>query len=84
MVTLEKIDKIVQKTGCTFEAARDAIKITNGNLVEAINYIDSDITSQTAIYNKCKLEKTCVSLISGALVIGIGVTIIDKLARKCK
>ena len=41
MVTLEKIDKIVERTGVTFEAARDALNACNGDVVEAIILIQS-------------------------------------------
>ncbi len=41
MVTLEKIDKIVERTGATFEAARDALNKCNGDVVEAIILIQS-------------------------------------------
>ncbi len=42
MLTLEKIDKIVERTGCTFEEARDALKFTEGDIIEAIIYIESN------------------------------------------
>ena len=41
MVTLEKIDKIVERTGVTFEEARDALNACNGDVVEAIILIQS-------------------------------------------
>ncbi|WP_051188505.1 DUF4342 domain-containing protein [Proteocatella sphenisci] len=42
MVTLEKIDKIVERTGVTFEEARDALNECNGDVVEAIILIQSE------------------------------------------
>lgn len=42
MVTLEKIDKIVERTGVTFEEARDALNKCNGDIVEAIILIQSE------------------------------------------
>lgn len=42
MVTLEKIDKVVLRTGCTFEEARDALKFKEGDVIEAIIYIQSN------------------------------------------
>ena len=41
MLKLEKIDKIVERTGCTFEEARDALKLTDEDIIEAIIYIES-------------------------------------------
>jgi len=42
MVTLEKIDKIVERTGVTFEEAREALNKCNGDVVEAIILIQSE------------------------------------------
>ncbi|MGB5823417.1 MAG: DUF4342 domain-containing protein [Proteocatella sp.] len=41
MITLEKIDTVVERTGVSFEAARDALNLCDGDEIEAIIYIQS-------------------------------------------
>lgn len=40
MVTLEKIDQVVERTGVSFEAARDALNACDGDVIEAIINIE--------------------------------------------
>lgn len=41
MITLEKIDKVVERTGVSFEIARDALNACNGDIIDAVIYIQS-------------------------------------------
>lgn len=42
MVTLEKIDQVVERTGVSFEVARDALNACDGDVIEAIINIEKD------------------------------------------
>lgn len=42
MVTLEKIDQIVERTGVSFEIARDALNVCEGDVIDAIIYIEKN------------------------------------------
>ncbi len=37
---LKKIDEVVKRTNCTYEEAKDALENSNGDIVEAIIYIE--------------------------------------------
>ena len=43
MVTLEKIDQVVDRTGASYEEAKRALEMANGNVIEAIIIIQNDI-----------------------------------------
>ncbi|HHV45664.1 MAG TPA: DUF4342 domain-containing protein [Tissierellia bacterium] len=40
-ITLEMIDSVVARTNATFQQAKEALEKTNGNVVDAIIYIES-------------------------------------------
>ena len=40
MVTLEKIDQVVDRTGVTYEQARDALNACEGDVIDAIIYLE--------------------------------------------
>ncbi len=40
MITLEKIDQVVERTGVSYQEAKDALESCNGNVVEAIIQIE--------------------------------------------
>lgn len=42
MVTLEKIDQVVERTGVSFEVARDALNACDGDVIEAIINIEKN------------------------------------------
>lgn len=39
---LDKIDAVVARTSCSYEEAKEALEATNGDVVEAIVYIEKD------------------------------------------
>lgn len=41
MITLEKIDQVVERTGATYEEAKKALEANDGNVIEAIIYIQN-------------------------------------------
>ena len=57
MVTLEKIDQVVERTGVTYEEARAALEEVGGDVLEAIIYLETtkkgfvDNMSSNIIYN---------------------------------
>jgi len=40
MITLEKIDQVVERTGVTYEQARDALNACDGDVIDAIIYLE--------------------------------------------
>jgi len=46
MITLEKIDIVVERTGVSFEIARDALNLCDGDEIEAIIYIQSKMEDE--------------------------------------
>ncbi len=42
---LEKIDKVVARTSCTYKEAKEALEATDGDVVEAIVYIEDSRNS---------------------------------------
>lgn len=48
-ITLEKIDKVIARTGVSYQKAKIALEINKGDVIDSIIYIESqiDITSQT-------------------------------------
>ena len=40
MITLEKIDQVVERTGVSYQEAKDALESCNANVVEAIIFIE--------------------------------------------
>lgn len=39
-ITLEKIDQVVDRTGCTYERAKQALEVCEGDVVESIIFIE--------------------------------------------
>ena len=42
MITLEKIDQVVERTGASYEEAKQALEIAEGNVIEAIIYLQNE------------------------------------------
>ncbi|MBE7004721.1 MAG: DUF4342 domain-containing protein [Ruminococcaceae bacterium] len=47
-ITLEMVDQVRERTGASYEAARAALEHANGNVVDAIVYIEKGDGSSTA------------------------------------
>lgn len=50
MIGLEKIDYVINRTGASYEKVREALLETNGNVDEAIEYINSKKNSEQVEY----------------------------------
>lgn len=48
MITLEKIDQVVERTGVSYEKAKEALELNNGDVVEAIIAIQKENEHDTA------------------------------------
>lgn len=46
MVTLEKIDQVVERTGASYEEAKEALAKTEGNIIEAIILIQNSMEDE--------------------------------------
>lgn len=42
MITLEKIDQVVERTGASYEEAKNALEAVDGNVIEAIIYLQNE------------------------------------------
>lgn len=51
MVTLEKVDQVVERTGVTYEQARDALNACEGDVIDAIIYLEKTQPSFTDSMN---------------------------------
>ncbi|MBQ9458836.1 MAG: DUF4342 domain-containing protein [Oscillospiraceae bacterium] len=47
-ITLEMVDQVRERTGASYEAAREALERSNGNVVDAIVYIEKGDGSSAA------------------------------------
>ncbi|MBE6081332.1 MAG: DUF4342 domain-containing protein [Tissierellaceae bacterium] len=41
-ITLEKIDAVVERTGVSFKEAKEALELKDGNVIEAVIYLESN------------------------------------------
>lgn len=51
MITLEKVDQVVERTGVTYEQARDALNACEGDVIDAIIYLEKTQPSFTDSVN---------------------------------
>ena len=47
MITLEKIDQVVERTGVSYSKAKDALENSNGDVIEAIIYLEQNSNSSS-------------------------------------
>lgn len=55
-ITLEKVDQIRERTGVTYEAAKKALELNDGDVLEALIYIESNVVVPFAEENSNKKE----------------------------
>ncbi len=55
-ITLEKVDQVRERTGVTYAEAKNALEIANGDVLEAIIYIESIKETDTEANGKIKSE----------------------------
>ena len=54
-IKLESIDAVRERTGCSYEEAREALEVTGGNVVDALVYLEQKKGSKTeALLEKVK------------------------------
>ena len=47
MITLEKIDQVVERTGVSYSKAKNALENSNGDVIEAIIYLEQNSNSSS-------------------------------------
>lgn len=57
-ITLEKIDQVVTRTGVTYSQAKEALETTNGDIIEALIYIEKNTKVEKKNINEVLNEKT--------------------------
>lgn len=55
-ITLEKVDQVIERTGVTYAEAKNALEIANGDVLEAIIYIESIKEADKEANSKIKSE----------------------------
>lgn len=55
-ITLEKVDQVRERTGVTYAEAKNALEVTNGDVLEAIIYIESIKEEDAEANSKIKSE----------------------------
>lgn len=55
-ITLEKVDQVIERTGVTYAEAKSALEINNGDVLEAIIYIEERREADTEANSKIKSE----------------------------
>lgn len=58
MVTLEKIDQVVERTGVSFEIAREALNACEGDVIDAIIYIEKNHSEKQKHINSSDILDT--------------------------
>lgn len=63
-VTLEKVDELRKRTGVTYEKAKEALEACNGDVLEALIYIEklNDSSEANNEYNKFEQNKNTISI----------------------
>ena len=86
MVTLEKIDQVVDRTGVTYEQARDALNACEGDVIDAIIYLEKSQHSFMENINIKSSEVTvgAIGLVMAPVVamIGVGAAFVTKYTIK--
>lgn len=61
-ITLEKVDQIRERTGVSYEMAKKALEINDGDLLEALIYIENNVVvpfAEEESSKKCNEDKEC-------------------------
>lgn len=61
-ITLEKVDQIRERTGVTYEAAKKALELNDGDVLEALIYIENSVVVPFAEENSSKNDNEKKSL----------------------
>lgn len=65
-ITLQQIDLLRERANVSYEAAKDALEKTNGNIVEALVYLEKEGKTKKAKHSDCKFwEKTKILISKG-------------------
>lgn len=57
-ITLEKVDQIRERTGVTYEAAKQALEVNDGDVLEALIYIERNVVVPFAEENSSEKESS--------------------------
>lgn len=60
-ITLEKVDQIRERTGVSYEIAKEALTINKGDLLEALIYIENNVVVPFAETEKVKEENPAIT-----------------------
>ena len=60
-ITLEKVDQIRERTGVSYEIAKEALTINKGDLLEALIYIENNVVVPFAEKEKVKDENPVIT-----------------------
>lgn len=56
-ITLEKVDKVIERTGVSYKEAKEALEMTDGNVLDAIIYLEENLQNSESEYENEKAEK---------------------------
>ena len=51
-ITLEKVDKVIERTGASYKEAKEALEMTDGNVLDAIIYLEENLQNSESEYEK--------------------------------
>ena len=92
-ITLENIDGVRERSGASYEEAREALEVSGGNVVDALVYLEQKKSAQTndildkvkavvkeGNVNKIRLKRDGKVLLSIPVNVGIGVGLVGLAA----
>ena len=92
-ITLENIDAVRERSGASYEEAREALEVSGGNVVDALVYLEQKKSAQTndildkvkavvkeGNVNKIRLKRDGKVLLSIPVNVGIGVGLVGLAA----
>ena len=51
-ITLEKVDKVIERTGASYKEAKEALEMTDGNVLDAIIYLEENLQNSESEYGE--------------------------------
>ena len=56
-ITLEKVDKVIERTGASYKEAKEALEMTDGNVLDAIIYLEENLQNSESEYGEYEKEE---------------------------
>ena len=56
-ITLEKVDKVIERTGASYKEAKEALEMTDGNDLDAIIYLEENLQNSESEYGEYEKEE---------------------------